>query len=153
MSFKGGEAMTQETSIKQLIQGMQVKDLDIVEGEVISAAPLKIKLVNNEKMILDKDIMVIPRHLTDYSASVDITLPAEAILTSVTKTAGDHFHSAPGGSTSTDGNHTHTLDTFSIQGAQMTVHNSLKKGERVYILSFNRGKQYYIMDRVMQNAS
>lgn len=145
--------MAQETSIKQLLQGMQVKDLDIVEGEVISAAPLKIKLTNNDKMVLDKDIMVIPRHLTDYTVNVDITLPAEAILTSVTTVAGDHSHSAPEGSTSTDGNHTHDLDTFSIQGAQMKVYNSLKKGERVYILSFNRGKQYYIMERVMQNAS
>ncbi len=145
--------MAEETSLKQLFQGMQVKDIDIIEGEVISASPLKIKLINNEKMVLDKDIMVIPRHLTDYSVKVEITLPDEAILTSKTKEAGAHSHTAPDGSTSTDGNHTHDLDTFSIKDAVMKVSNSLKKGERVYILSFNRGKQYYIMDRVMQNAS
>lgn len=141
--------MAEATSIKQLIQGMQIKDIDIVEGEVISANPLKIKLINNEKMVLDKDITVIPKHLTNYTASVDITVTAEAILTFKTKEAGDHSHTTSEGSTSTDGNHTHDLDTFSIQGAQMIVHNSLKKGERVYILSFNRGKQYYVMDRVM----
>ena len=141
--------MAEETSLKQLIQGMQVKNIDIVEGEVISAAPLKIKLVNNEKMVLDKDIAVIPKHLTEYTVKVDITLPEGAALTSKTKPAGDHSHSAPGGATSTDGNHTHDLDTFQITNAEMKVKNGLKKGDRVYILSFNYGKQYYIMDRVM----
>ena len=34
-----------------------------------------------------------------------------------------------------------------LMGVTMTVHNELKAGETVYILSFNHGKKYYILDR------
>lgn len=32
---------------------------------------------------------------------------------------------------------------------KITVYNALKVGEEVYILGFNRGKQYYVLDRVV----
>ncbi len=140
--------MAQETSLKQLFQGMSINPINIVEGEVISAEPLQIKLVNNEKMILDKDIMVLPSHLTNKAVNCDISLPQGAVLSALTKTAGNHSHLYSGSNTSSNGDHVHELDTFSISGAQITIYNGLKVGERVYILSFNYGKQYYILDRV-----
>ncbi len=122
------------TSIKQLIQQMVPENVGLVKGAVVKTSPLSIQVVNNPKMILSGSNLVIPKHLTDYITSVDITMPAGAIITSKTKNAADH---------------THDLDTFSIQGAQMTVKNSLKKGEKVYMLRFNGGKQYYVLDRVV----
>lgn len=34
-----------------------------------------------------------------------------------------------------------------IKGAVMTVRQSLRAGDRLYLLSFNHGKKYYILDR------
>lgn len=36
-----------------------------------------------------------------------------------------------------------------VSGATMTVNNALTVGEKVYLLSFNKGKQYYILERVV----
>lgn len=37
-------------------------------------------------------------------------------------------------------------DTFGI--CEVTVKNALKLGDKVYLLSLNQGKKYYILDRV-----
>lgn len=140
--------MAQETSLKQLFQGMSVNSINIVEGEVISSEPLQVKLVNDEKMILEIDIMALPSHLTNRAVSCDISLPEGAVLSAITKTTGNHNHLYSGSYTSSDGDHVHELDTFSIHGAKINIYNSLNVGEKVYILSFNYGKQYYILDRV-----
>lgn len=36
-----------------------------------------------------------------------------------------------------------------VTGAAMTVYNALKAGETVHLLSLNKGKLYYILDRVV----
>ena len=36
-----------------------------------------------------------------------------------------------------------------VTGVLMSVNNALSVGEKVYLLSFNKGKQYYILDRVV----
>ena len=36
---------------------------------------------------------------------------------------------------------------FSAFAATMTVFNALKDNEKVYLLSFNNGKKYYVLDR------
>ncbi len=36
-----------------------------------------------------------------------------------------------------------------VTGATMSVNNALSVGEKVYLLSFNKGKQYYILERVV----
>lgn len=42
---------------------------------------------------------------------------------------------------SADGDDSHTK-------VEMTVYNALKKGDKVHLLSFSEGKQYYVLDRV-----
>lgn len=39
--------------------------------------------------------------------------------------------------------------TLQIDGSNVTIDNSLKKNDLVYLLSFNFGKQYYILDRAV----
>lgn len=143
--------MENPTSIKQLIQGMQVKDMELHEGVVISADPLQIKLVNNEKMVLDKDILTVPMHLVDYKTKISVSPASGATLTSTTKGAGSHNHTVSGvGSTSTEPDHVHELDKFQLTQADVTMHNGLKKDEIVMMLSYNNGKMYYILDRVVK---
>lgn len=122
------------TSIKQLIQGMVPDDIGVVGGIVTRESPLEITLANDAKMVLTQNTLILPEWLTDVDKSVDIMLQGGNI-------------SAPTGGDDGEGTHMHYLSDFNIYGAKMVIHNSLRKGESVLLLSFNKGKQYYILDR------
>ena len=151
--------LQEPTSLKELIQGMAPEALAVVRGTVISASPLKIQVINDEKLILEKNIICLPRHLSTYQTTIDIVL-GKGSINSVTRSGqgihphgssgehgghvgGDGAHEPP----ETEGAHVHNAATFNIFGATMTVYNGLKVGDLVYILSFNHGKKYYILDR------
>lgn len=59
----------------------------------------------------------------------------------------NHSHSVSG--TSNSDTHSHALVSFAVAGATMTVYNALKVGDKVHLLSFNAGKQYYVLDKVV----
>ena len=77
---------------------------------------------NDEKLTVGANSLYLPRHLTDYKVTVDIS--AEKIESSPDE-----------------------LSEMDITEAEMTVYNALKTGEKVHVLSFNKGKQYYVLDR------
>ena len=154
-----GEA-NQNTSLKGLFQGMAGEGAEVLQGIVKSVNPLKIQIANDEKLVIGPNITYVPRHLTDYTTTVDI-VQGKGSVSSQTLTDGSHTHSYSGETDSagdpshthaysgeTQGKaHSHSLSTFNIYGATMTVYNALKVGERVHVLSFKRGKQYYVLDR------
>lgn len=119
---------TEKTSIKQLIQQMTGDGLEVLQGIVKSASPLKIQIVNDEKLIIGPNITYVPRHLTDYTTTCSLSKGDR----------GSVYGPANDGSRLTD---------FTFSGS-ITVHNALKAGEKVHVLSFNHGKQYYVLDRV-----
>ena len=147
-----------ETSLKELFQGMIPESLTVLRGRVTQAAPLLIQVDNDPKLILHENIICLPRHLSDYTTTCDIQL-AGGSINSQTRSDGNHGHGSSGqhgGHTGGDGSHTHPateaphvhfLSTYNIFGATIQVHNALRQGERVFILSFNEGKKYYILDR------
>lgn len=98
------------TGLKQLFQSICPEGAGVLEGMVASAAPLKIVLANDAKMVLGENSLIVPRHLTEYQLLVDV----------------------PDGGTGSK---------------KITVRNSLKPGEAVYLLAFNKGKKYYVLDR------
>ena len=150
-------------SVKQLFQGMVPEALEILQGKVVSEKPLKIQILNDEKLVLSENIICLPRHLTNYKATIDIALGKGAISSVTTTGQGTHAHGTSGSHggheggdgahshPATEGAHVHAAATFSLTGATMTVYNALKSGEIVYILSFNHGKKYYILDRGTQS--
>lgn len=150
-----------QTSFKGLFQALIPPSGGIMQGEVISTNPLKIQMLNDDKLIITENIAIVPRHLTDYHTIVDIELE-DGKIDSETTTSGEHTHSYKG-TTDTAGefphnhhysgetdssSHYHDIDTFNIYGAKMTVYNALKVGENVHVLSINNGKKYYVLDRV-----
>jgi hypothetical protein len=121
---------TEKTSLKQLFQGMAGDGVEVLQGIVKSVGPLKIQIVNDEKLTIGPNITYIPRHLTDYSTEVTVSWRTE---------------NASGGS----GDAAYASHNHAITGRKaITVHNALKVGDRVHVLSFNHGKQYYVLDRV-----
>nr|DAL85211.1 MAG TPA: Protein of unknown function (DUF2577) [Caudoviricetes sp.] len=153
------QSIQEPMSVKQLFQGMVPEAMEVLQGKVISASPLKIQVVNDEKLVLTENIICLPRHLSDYTTTVDISLDKGTINSATRSGQGTHPHGSSGehdGHSSgtgahshpeTEGAHVHNVATFNITGATMKVHNGLKAGETVYILSFNHGKKYYILDR------
>ncbi len=122
------------TSLKEAIQRMaKVGVPELLEGTVISEKPLKIQIANDSKLIISEAITVVPRHLTEYKTTLDISFSGDTTLNSTTEV---------------NSMHSHRLKDFNIFNAELTVHNELKKGERVHILALNNGKKFYVMDRV-----
>ena len=114
-------------------------------------------MVNDEKLIINERITVVPRHLSDYTTEATFTV-GKGTLTSVTTTSGSHQHSGgthgghDGGNGSHEhvgGTHSHPLSTYTLDHGTLTVWNALKVGEMVYVLSLNNGKLYYVLDRVV----
>jgi len=137
--------MENETSLKQLIQGMMPEGAGVVEGSVSNESPLKITLANDATMILSENSLIIPEHLTDHEVEVDI-IGGEGVLYAPTggeKDGGSHEH--PG--IEKGGQHSHELERLHLTGGKMVLHTGLKEGEIVYLLRYNSGKKYYVLDR------
>lgn len=121
---------TNGSSIKQLIQGMSPAGATVLQGTVIEESPLKIQYENDPKLFSDEDNTIVPWQLTDYETEVTVHWWTE---------------DAAGGS----GDTAYSAHKHAIEGRKkILVHNSLKKGDKIHVLSFNGGKQYYVLDRV-----
>lgn len=121
---------TGKTSIKQLFQGMVGDGAEVLQGVVKSTSPLKIQIVNDEKLTIGPNITYVPLQLTDYETEVTVDWVTE---------------SRSGGS----GDAAYAAHTHDIKGRKkIIVHNALKVGDTVHVLAFNHGKQYYVLDRV-----
>ena len=146
------------TSLKGMLQGLAPDAGGVLQGKVTSADPLKIQVANDDKLELSGNNLVVPRHLTDYDAKIDIQLGGGTI-DSKTKKDGAHPHGTSGthgGHTGgsgahehpdTEGAHVNFLETFNVSGATIKVYNALNVGDVVYLLSYNEGKKYYVLDR------
>lgn len=134
-----------KTSLKQMIQGMVPDGAGVVEGTVTKADPLEITLTNDAKMILSANSLIVPEHLTDHEIEADIMMD-EGVLHAPTgeeEEKGGHEHPA----IEKSGEHKHGLKNFQLTGGKIILHTGLKAGEIVYLLSYNNGKKYYVLDR------
>ena len=116
-------------SLKQAIQNMIPESIGLVEGVVVSISPLSVQIVNNPKMVVSGANLVVPHHLTNYDTTCTIAPCVPPVL------------SGEAGSV--------PLSGFGLQNAAITIYNALKIDDRVNMLRFNGGKQYYVLDRVV----
>lgn len=126
-----------ETSIKQLFQGMMPVGEELMEGTVIQTGPLKIQITGDDKLIINERITVVPWHLTDYKTRATYR-KMDGELDSWTKP--DNHHEADGCK--------HYLEDYNLYKGIIVVHNALRVGDKLHILSLNNGKLYYVLDRV-----
>lgn len=126
---------SEKTSLKQLLQGMNTPAVQFLQGTVISASPLKIQMVNDENLIIGPNITIVPWQLTDYETELT---PIEWFTDASSGGSGEAAYAS----------HSH-----SITGRKkVIIHNSLKVGDKVHVLAFNNGKQYFVLDRVRKDA-
>lgn len=118
-------------SIKAAFQGLIPDGAAVQQAIVIKKTPLEIKMENDDKLILKENLLIVPRHLTEYKTKIDLKIADEGNVT--------------GTAIGSEG--TSQINTFELIKYEMTVYNQLELGDIVYVLSFNGGKKYYILDR------
>lgn len=134
--------MNEAQSIMSIIRGATMsEDGSVIEAKVIGVNPLKVQATNDDKLILNAGSLVVPWHLTDYTTKMTYRLD-EGTLDSETYNDGAH-----GGHVGGDGTHVNHLKTFNLYKGTMTVYNALKVGDMIYLLRYNDGKKYFILDR------
>lgn len=139
-----------ETSLKQLFQGMIPVGSTILQGTVTKDDPLEITAVNDSKLIISGNQLVVPWHLTDYTTHADYTMGDKGELRNetFTKMDGDHLHTDSRDGPTSSVKHKHYLEKLNSYKMTLKVYNHLQKDDIVYLLSLNNGKVYYVLDRV-----
>lgn len=137
--------MEDQTSLKQLIQSLMPDGPGVVEGTVTNASPLEITLTNDDKMTLSANSLIVPEHLTDREIEADVMVDGGVLYapTGAEDEKGEHEHPA----IKKSGKHGHELESFQLTGGKLILHTGLKAGEIVYLLYYNQGKKYYVLDR------
>ena len=134
--------MNEPQSIMAIIRGATSReDGSVIEAKVIGVGPLKVQATNDDKLILNAGSLVVPWHLTDYTTKMTYRLD-KGTLDSETYNDGSH-----GGHVAGDGKNVNHLRTFNLYKGTITVYNALKVGDMVYLLRYNDGKKYFILDR------
>lgn len=121
------------SSLREMICdiGEKNRDMCVIMGVVVAESPLRIQVIGDEKLVLNERITIVPRHLTDHEVTADISTDE---MPNATTSNGDPSHR-------------HGLNALNIKKAAVKVYNGLKVGEVVYILSYNHGKKYFVLDR------
>lgn len=115
------------TSLKEAFQGMVPVSATLLRGEVISVSPITIKSETDDKLVLT-DTLRIPKHLT--AQQFPCSIASGTVSVSMT------------------GAHSHGISSLSIEGA-ITIDNSLKVGDKVYMLAVSDSKLYYVLDKAV----
>lgn len=122
--------MGNEASLKELFQGMSPSSAELLRGTVIQVSPLKIQMENDPMHIITDRITIVPRHLTNYTTTCTINW------------VSDYRSGGSGDAAFASHNH-------GITGTKtITINNALIKGDVVHVLALNKGKLYYVLDRI-----
>lgn len=133
------------------------KPVNIVFGTVISTSPLQIQV--EQKLTLGKEQLVIAKHLTNYSTTMNIYMNTDS------KTVSFNFSHEHNVSLKTDKqeNHTHNVNgntdnkelekskthNHTISGNfNVIIKNGLLVGETVILVRMQEGQKYIVLDRI-----
>lgn len=118
------------------------KPVNLLFGQVISAAPLKIQV--DQKSIYTEKMLVLTRNVTDFE--VDVSISTETVVISHGHPVVDTY---TGGGSATPIDHKHP-----IKGKKkFKVHNSLVVGDWVLLARMQKGKKFVVLDRIKANPA
>ncbi|AHM66848.1 hypothetical protein PPSQR21_032090 [Paenibacillus polymyxa SQR-21] len=131
--------------IKQL--GFNV-EVDIEYATILAPPPALRVQVDNMKIELDGDDVIIPEHLREHTRKVSVKAmePTTLELNRYTRVTRETESSAPVNSKAFS-------DVFNFGGFtsgefEITFHDTLKAGDRVAVASFGAGQRYIVLDRI-----
>jgi PIN domain nuclease of toxin-antitoxin system len=142
--------------IKLMKQHGYNKDIDI-ELATVTNPPPKLKIqIDNMKIELEADDLIVAQHLTKHKRYVTMKKSIDSQFESYIKLKSTEVSE----SMSSQGYipHTHditsiTLDNiqndFAFENIEMEFQDELKKGDRIIVASVNDGQKYIILDRAV----
>ena len=144
------DRLNNATSIKGMIQQLAPEQIRMMLGEVISDDPLKVQVKNDEKLIIPKNLLVIPEWLTchKYKAYIqtDAYMPCaepsndEAHDKQIDTAAFVCNVACPSGA--------HPCAAHQYKASWIIIKNHLRAGDIVILLGFAGGKKYIVLDRI-----
>ena len=141
--------------IKEICKGVfdAQKPSTYFYGTVISISPLKVQLASN--LILTDKFLKVPKSLTDYTMQVSMNWSTDSANI-------DHTHNVDysdkytalgdteNKSTVTKQMNSKATHSHSVVGTkEITIHNSLKIGDKVYLAMCQGGQDFIIIDKVV----
>lgn len=112
------------------------KPMDIIIGEVVSAAPLKIKL--DSKITLTESFLILTKAVVDYSVNMTVNHTTE------THTHSHTYQDDSTTRTTQPNTHNHAY----VGTKSFTIHNKLKVGDYVILLRAHGGQKFIVLDIV-----
>ncbi|MGG4217597.1 DUF2577 domain-containing protein [Paenibacillus jamilae] len=141
----GGGVSQFRDVIKQLGHNVEV---DIEYATILAPPPALRVQVDNMKIELDGDDVIIPEHLREHTRKISVkaTTPTTIELNRYTRVTKETESSAPVNSKAYS-------DVFNFGGFtsgefEITFHDTLKAGDRVAVASFGAGQRYIVLDRI-----
>lgn len=133
------------------------KPVNIVFGVVISTSPLQIQI--EQKLTLDKEQLVVAKHLTNYSTTMNVYMDTNSKTVSfdfshkhsVNLTSDEeknHTHNVSGNTGNKTLNDSKTHNHNISGNFNVTIKNGLMVGEKVILVRMQEGQKYIVLDRI-----
>ncbi len=121
---------------------------DLRFGKVTSTDPLKVQVTN--QFTIPEELLIVPRHLTDYTVKVNFNWESEEEDTSKGQHKHEYLCNGVPAVTTVTTKHTHITksENDNDQTKEIKILNHLKKDDKVALLRKQGGQCYYILDRV-----
>ncbi|URJ51263.1 DUF2577 domain-containing protein [Paenibacillus polymyxa] len=131
--------------IKQIGYNVEV---DIEYATIIAPPPALRVQVDNMKIELDADDVIIPEHLREHTRKVSVkeVEPTTLELNRYTRVTKETESSAPVNSKAFSD--VFNFGSFTSGEFEITFHDTLKAGDRVAVASFGAGQRYIVLDRI-----
>ncbi|WP_425447630.1 DUF2577 family protein [Dethiothermospora halolimnae] len=145
-------------------QVAKTSGINIMEAIITKEPPeIEIKIKNNDKLIIPKDLIIVSEHLLEHTRIATIKMVEhidsetdEQLTSPISGTSKTCQGAMPpinftfqGTGTSLDLTHKHILETFTMEDGEITFRCCLKEGDKVMVIAFEEGQKYYIMDKVV----
>lgn len=126
------------------------KDVDCELGTVIAAPPALQVQIDNMKIPLDADDLIVAQHLTRWTEKVAFKgLPTTTlIMKEYTRTTKKTESSTPSTSEIYEDEFDFSAGDIVINEIEIEHLDELKVGDRVIVASANAGQRYFVLDRV-----
>ncbi|MFK4304369.1 hypothetical protein ABH892_004509 [Paenibacillus sp. RC254] len=141
----GGGVSQFRDVIKQLGHNVEV---DIEYATIIAPPPALRVQVDNMKIELDGDDVIVPEHLREHTRKVSVKAvePTTLEFNRYTRVTKETESSAPVNSKAFSD--VFNFGSFTSGEFEITFHDTLKAGDRVAVASFGAGQRYIVLGRI-----
>ncbi|MDH2332514.1 DUF2577 domain-containing protein [Paenibacillus polymyxa] len=123
-------------------------EVDIEYATILASPPALRVQVDNMKIELDADDVIIPEHLREHTRKISVKAvePTTLELNRYTRVTKETESSAP--VTSKAFSDVFNFGGFTSGEFEITFHDTLKAGDRVAVASFGAGQRYIVLGRI-----